>query len=203
MVTLEDVSRCIDSLRYIPPECVDKCSEENFESNKDWCLINCEVRSDDVNNPMDCVRVLRDVVLDLARSVGLDPQFVYELDPIISRFRTVRSGDIILPDDINNINDAIRKVRDILEQIEQAVSLYPMPGFEVGLGYAYLIGYDITLSLVREDVPVATVTSRPPECREAVHSYVKGDIDPYRYVSLNEFGFSIDQKSVFEALFYG
>jgi len=146
-MSLQDLDTCISKLRVIPSECATKCSEDNFWLNKDWCIQNCEGRATDINVLNDCVKVLENVMASLVRSMGADPQFVYALDPIIQKFRSLKSGDILLPDDINNINDAIRKARDIIAKIEELISLVafiqPIAGFGVGLGYSETLDISI------------------------------------------------------------
>jgi len=142
--TLEE---CISRLRYIPLDCITKCSDENFDANKDWCMANCEARADDVNTPSECIRMLRDILSNTAVKLGLDPQFVYELDPIIQKFRVLKSGDILLPDDLNNINDAIKKARDIIYRIEEVIDLLQsqqqfiqsIAGIGIGIAYSETI----------------------------------------------------------------
>jgi len=140
---LQDLDICISKLRDIPSECSEKCNEDNFWLNRDWCIQNCEARSTDINVLNECVKVLENAMASIVKSMGADPQFVYVLDPIIQRFRTLKSGDILLPDDINNINDAIRKIRDIIAKIEDLVSMIsfiqPIPGIGIGQAVSQVI----------------------------------------------------------------
>jgi len=93
------------------------------------------------------VRLIRSALVDLALLVKLDPSFVAELDPIIQRFRTLKSGDVLLSDDINTINDAIRKIREIIGKIEdymnttiaQILQVQPVAGIGVGFAYSQTI----------------------------------------------------------------
>jgi len=140
---LQDLDICISKLRDIPSECSEKCNEDNFWLNRDWCIQNCEARSTDINVLNECVKVLENAMASLVKSMGADPQFVYVLDTIIAKFRTLKSGDILLPDDINNINNAIRTVRDIIARIEELVSMIsfiqPIAGFGIGLAYSQTV----------------------------------------------------------------
>jgi hypothetical protein len=81
-----------------------------------------EVRADDVNTKVECIRVLRDTSKAKAAELGcpserVDP-LVEELDSILATIRYVRSGDIIQPEDHNYVVDALKKARDILAEIE-------------------------------------------------------------------------------------
>jgi len=113
-----DLDSCINNLRDIPIECRDMCNEINFDANKDWCLLNCDARATDINTPEECIKIVRDRIYNLVIKFGMDPSIVEPLDSIIKRFRTLSSGDTLLPEDVNNINSALRTIRDILAQLE-------------------------------------------------------------------------------------
>jgi hypothetical protein len=81
-----------------------------------------EVRADDVNTKVECLRLLRDTSKAKAAELGcpserVDP-LVEELDSILATIRYVRSGDIIQPEDHNYVVEALKKARDILAEIE-------------------------------------------------------------------------------------
>jgi hypothetical protein len=98
----ESFSECVDSLRYVG--------------------YRTPVEARDVNTKAACLRLAREA-LDKYRyklrvpAERVDP-LVDQLDSIISMIRYVRSGDIIQPEDHNYVVDALRKVRDILAEIE-------------------------------------------------------------------------------------
>jgi len=111
VVTWSEVKSCIDSLRYIPTECVDRCSEDNFLLNRDWCMQNCEARSDDVNKPAQCINLL----YQYAKEQNLDPVILDRVSPYLEKLPTIKSGDILQPDHINSIVDALKSLAYALE----------------------------------------------------------------------------------------
>jgi len=110
-VSWSEVKGCIDSLRYIPSECATRCSEENFEANRDWCLQNCEARSDDVNKPAQCINMLYQYALEQ----GLDPVILDRVKPFLDKLPSIKSGEILLPDHVNSIVDALKSLAHALE----------------------------------------------------------------------------------------
>jgi len=91
----------------------------------------------------------------------LDPSFVAELDPIISKFRTLMTGDILLPDDINNINEAIKKIRDILASIESAYNKFVQTTAETFERYERLIVQTLEYGVIilTSAYPIYTIPS--------------------------------------------
>jgi len=114
---LSYLDACIEKLRDIPSECTEKCSPENFEDNEFWCLQNCEARASDFTIPQECIKIIRNKLLEYIVQSGMDPSIVEPLDEVIEQFRELKTGDILLPEDVNNINTAIRIIRDILSQL--------------------------------------------------------------------------------------
>jgi hypothetical protein len=82
-----------------------------------------EVRAEDLNAKVECLRLLKDYLISRSESLGVpkesvDP-LVDELDKILNMIPYVRSGDIIQPEHHNYVVDALRKVRDILAKMEE------------------------------------------------------------------------------------
>jgi len=134
-MSLQDIDTCISKLRYIPPECADRCSEENFEANKDWCIQNCEARSTDVNMISQCINL----IYSYARERGLDPVVLDKVKPYLDKLPSIKSGDILLPDHINSIVDALKALVYAIEE-----------GFKVLMRGAYVSDYTIDLLLLYE-----------------------------------------------------
>jgi hypothetical protein len=97
-----------------------------------------EVRGDDLNTKVDCLKALSNWL----RQLGVEDPLVDELDAIIQQIRYVKSGDIILPEDHNYVVDALKKARDIIAGMESYyISLiYQMQGLTpwglLGVGYS-------------------------------------------------------------------
>jgi hypothetical protein len=82
-----------------------------------------EVLASDVNVKAECLRILKNEMATLARTVGAEADpLVDELDAILALIRYVKTGDIILPEDHNLVVDALRKARDILRILEKTVT---------------------------------------------------------------------------------
>jgi len=111
-MSLQDLDICISKLRYIPSECVDRCSEDNFWLNKDWCMQNCEARSDDVNDIIRCL----DLIYRYSRNVGLDPVILDRVRPYLDKLTYVSSGDIMLPDHHNMLVDAMKALVNAIDE---------------------------------------------------------------------------------------
>ena len=97
-----------------------------------------EVRGDDLNTKVDCLKALSDWL----KQLGVEDPLVDELDAIIQQIRYVKSGDIILPEDHNYVVDALKKARDIIAGMESYYIslLYQMQGLTpwglLGVGYS-------------------------------------------------------------------
>ena len=113
------------------------------------------VLADDHNLKKLCLYAARDWLLKICERYGVDPKYVYELDPYLSKIRTVRSGDIIEPEDHNSIVDALKKLREILEKIETAVA---KEGWEEGYEAGYEEGVSSVMP-VRQTNTLSTVAS--------------------------------------------
>ena len=100
-MSAEEMDKCLDLLRYV--------------KKGDYVLAS------DFNTIRQCLYIARDWLLKICEEFGIDPRYVYELDPYLERIRTVMFGDIIQPEDHNNIVDALKKLREILEKIEGLV----------------------------------------------------------------------------------
>jgi hypothetical protein len=73
-----------------------------------------EVRADDINTKVECLRALS----SMFRQLGVNDPLVDELDAVLSIIPYVSSGDVIQPEHHNYIVDALMKVRDILSKME-------------------------------------------------------------------------------------
>jgi len=97
-----------------------------------------EVRGDDLNTKVDCLKALSNWL----RQLGVEDPLVDELDAIIQQIRYVKSGDVIQPEDHNYVVDALKKARDIIAGMESHyVSLiYQLQGLTpwglLGVGYS-------------------------------------------------------------------
>jgi hypothetical protein len=68
------------------------------------------VLSSDVNDPKECLQIMRDLLKGV---FGEDP-LIYELDAILARIPRVRVLDLVDPSHHNYLVDAMKKVRDII-----------------------------------------------------------------------------------------
>jgi len=124
MVTWNDVKSCVESLRYVPPECAVRCNEENFDDNRDWCMQNCEARSDDVNKPAHCISLL----YQYGKEQNLDPVILDKVAPYLEKLPSIKSGDILLPDHINSVVDALKNLAYAFEEaLEKALKVVAPP----------------------------------------------------------------------------
>lgn len=94
----KEVDECINKLRYV--------------KKGDYVLTR------DINDVNDCIKKIANWMVEHLISYNIDPEFVYELDPYIYKLRYVKSGDIIEPEDHNNIVDTLKKMRDVMERVE-------------------------------------------------------------------------------------
>jgi len=110
-VSVRGLAECVERLRYVGE--------------------GDEVRAEDYNVKVDCIRMVRDALAELD---PLDPS-VEELGRIVERLGYVRSGDIIEPEHHNLVVDALKVVHEILR-----VRLLPLQGltvaYDVSLGYS-------------------------------------------------------------------
>lgn len=114
-----------------------------------------EVLSSDINEVNNCIKYSKNWLLDICNKYGIDPKYVYELDNYIAKLRYVTSGDIILPEDHNTIVDVLKKLRGILEKIEELVYKEGFEaGFEEGKKEAYPVIIEQYVSTV---IPMGSV----------------------------------------------
>lgn len=92
------------------------------------------VLSSDVNDIIDCIHVARDWLLEICNEYGIDPKYVYELDPYLAKLRRVKYGEIIESSDHNNLVDTLFKLRDVIEDIE-------VKAWQDGYNEGYSSGY--------------------------------------------------------------
>jgi len=143
----EEMDSCLSRLRYV--------------KKGDY------VMSSDINDPRECLERARDWLLEICNRYGLDPEYVYELDPYLERIRRVSAGDIIEPDDHNNIVDALHKIRDVIYSVE--ANTYNK-GYQAG----YEDGYNAALQEINRVLVVTadqTYTTPAPITSEARTSF--------------------------------
>lgn len=90
-----------------------------------------EVRSSDLNDKTECLRVIRDIITNIAGALSGIPDppiedLINEFDAVLSQIRHVASGDVILPEDHNYVVDALKKLRDILDEIIKRLMPFAM-----------------------------------------------------------------------------
>jgi len=111
----EDVKTCVASLRKVG--------------------YGDDVISDDVNRTAQCLKLLFSYVLSVVRLRGGDPSVLEAVKPYLDRLRTVRSGDVILPEDHNYLVDAVKA---LAEAVDSAISGLAVSA-QVGKFYSELL----------------------------------------------------------------
>jgi len=106
----------------------------------------------DVNDVIDCLKTMRNWLLNICNKYNLDPKYVYELDEYISKLRYVAAGDIIEADDHNNIVDTLKKARDVIYNVEANV-------YNEGYQDGYSKGYQDALKGINVVNVVEAVTT--------------------------------------------
>ncbi len=134
----EEFDKALRTLRRIPEDCKDKCSPDKIKDNYRYCVDNCAVLTEDLNNIIDTLHRARDWIQDITVKYNLDPKYVYELDSYLLYLTKVSTGDIILPEHHNRVVDTLYKIRDILEKIEGEVY---NSGYQEGYTEGYNEGY--------------------------------------------------------------
>jgi hypothetical protein len=96
-----------------------------------------EIRGDDLNTKVDCLKALSDWL----RRLGVEDPLVDELDAVLSKIPYVKSGDIIQPEHHNLVVDALWKTRDILFGMEseymKIIELMKERVWALGIGLEY------------------------------------------------------------------
>ena len=118
-----------------------------------------EVRSEDYNIKVDCIRIVRDVIVEL------DPfnPSVEELRKIVDKLGYVKAGDIIEPEHHNLVVDALKVISKILE-----ARLLPVLGltiaYEVSPGYSVpeLISIPLGIPLYGANLATLELTATSP-----------------------------------------
>jgi len=114
----KEVEECLNKLRKV--------------SRGDYVLTR------DINDVNDCIKEIAKWMVEHLMNYGIDPEFVYELDPYIYKLRYVSSGDIIEPEDHNTIVDTLRKMRDVMERVEAETY---SKGYNDGYSQGYSEGF--------------------------------------------------------------
>ena len=103
-------------------------SRLRYVKKGDWVL------AEDHNAKVDCLKAAKVWLLNICKRYNIDPRYVYELDPYLEKLRYVKAGDTILSTDHNNIVDTLKKLREVLEKVEELVY---HEGYREGYNFYY------------------------------------------------------------------
>ena len=138
-VSVRELTECVKRLRYVGE--------------------GDEVRADDYNIKIDCIRLVRDALAELD---PLNPS-VEELRKIVEKLGYVKAGDIIEPEHHNLVVDVLKMVSKILE-----ARLLPALGltiaYEASPGYSVpeLISIPLGIPLYGANLATLELTATSP-----------------------------------------